>query len=160
MFFNNGYCCMLIRQRRNLAEQRMTIFVLVSMFLFTLFPLPLSANTDIETTAVTEPILALQVTPERCIALHRGQTCYLDVEFKWTLDVVDDYCLINTTTNELLRCWKQQKQGQHIHEFQSSQSNRFSLITRAESIEVGATKIEVAWVYNSTKRAKSGWRLF
>ena len=42
----------------------------------------------------------LEVTPKRCIALRKGQKCYLEVTFQWQHPQVSDYCLVNKTTNK------------------------------------------------------------
>ena len=102
----------------------------------------------------------LEVTPERCIALHKGQKCYLEVTFKWQHSKISDYCLVNTTTNKIIKCWQQQGKGQLSFDFQSKLSNDFALREQKSVIDLARTQIPVAWVYKSTKRPKSTWRLF
>lgn len=102
----------------------------------------------------------LEVTPERCIALHKGQKCYLEVTFKWRHSLASDYCLVNTTTNKIIKCWQQQAEGQFSFDFQSKLSNDFALRKQKSAIDVASTQIPVAWVYKSAKRQKSTWRLF
>jgi hypothetical protein len=104
--------------------------------------------------------LTLVVTPERCVALHRGQTCYLDVVFTWQHAEQGDYCLVNKTTNIQIKCWDQKEKGEYRLDFQSPASNYFGLRKKSSQVDLVSTKIEVAWVYNSSKRAKSSWRLF
>jgi hypothetical protein len=113
-----------------------------------------ASSADIATTA------HLEVTPERCIALHKGQKCYLEVTFKWRHSQISDYCLVNTTTNKVIKCWQQQAQGQFNFDFQSKLSNKFSLRKKESTINLANTQIPVAWVYKSAKRPKSTWRLF
>ncbi|MBC3766332.1 DUF3019 domain-containing protein [Neptunicella marina] len=102
---------------------------------------------------------ALLVTPERCIALHRGQMCYLDVTINWHTYHANDYCLINKTDNKVVTCWKDRKQGTHSFEFQGVQSTDYSL-QDPTGRDVANAKVVVAWVYKSTKRTVSTWRLF
>jgi hypothetical protein len=102
----------------------------------------------------------LSVTPERCIALHKGQTCYLEVTFNWQHPDVDDYCLVNATSSRVITCWQQEKKGQFSFDFQSTMSNDFALRSKKSGKVHANAKILVAWVYKSSKRAKSTWRLF
>lgn len=102
----------------------------------------------------------LEVTPKRCIALHKGQKCYLEVTFKWRQSTISDYCLVNTTTNKTIKCWQQQGEGQLNFDFQSKLSNDFVLRKPNSTIDLARTRIPVAWVYKSNKRPKSTWRIF
>lgn len=102
----------------------------------------------------------LEVTPKRCIALHKGQTCYLEVTFKWRHSTISDYCLVNTTTNKTIKCWQQQGEGQFNFDFQSKLSNDFVLRKQNSAIDLASARIPVAWVYKSNKRPKSTWRIF
>ena len=102
----------------------------------------------------------LDVTPKRCIALHKGQTCYLEVTFSWQTPKIDDYCLVNTTTSRVITCWQQEKKGQFGFDFQSTISNDFVVRSQKSGKIHAMAQIPVAWVYKSSKRAKSTWRLF
>jgi len=102
----------------------------------------------------------LKVTPKPCVALHKGQKCYLEVTFSWQHSQVSNYCLVNTTINKTMRCWKQQTKGEFSFDFQSKLSNDFALRSQKSAIDIARTTIPVAWVYKSSKRAKSTWRLF
>ncbi|NQY33680.1 MAG: DUF3019 domain-containing protein [Alteromonadaceae bacterium] len=101
----------------------------------------------------------LEVTPERCIALRKGQTCYLEVTFKWQQGESSDYCLINVTRNSVLKCWRNRSKGQYSFDFQSSKSNTFVLRSKNSNVDLAQAHIVVAWVYKSTKRSKLSWRL-
>lgn len=102
----------------------------------------------------------LKVTPKPCVALRKGQTCYLEVTFKWQHPKMSDYCLINTTKRKTMKCWKQQTKGDYSFDFQSKQSNDFALRYQESVTDIVRATIPVAWVYKSSKRAKSTWRLF
>jgi hypothetical protein len=102
----------------------------------------------------------LKVTPKPCVALHKGQKCYLEVTFSWQHPQLSNYCLVNSTTNKTIKCWQQQTQGQFNFDFQSILSNDFALRKQESSIDLARTVIPVAWVYKSSKRAKSTWRVF
>lgn len=109
---------------------------------------------------IEKQVAHLKVTPKRCIALRKGQKCYLEVTFNWQHPKVNDYCLVNTTTNKTMKCWQQQTQGKFNFDFQSTLSNDFALRSRESPIDLAHAQIPVAWVYKSSKRAKSTWRLF
>lgn len=102
----------------------------------------------------------LDVTPERCIALHKGQICYLEVTFLWQHAKTGDYCLVNITNNKEIHCWQQSKNGQFSFDFQSAISHDFVLRSQKSGKVHANAQIPVAWVYKSSKRAKSTWRIF
>lgn len=115
---------------------------------------------SITTPSNSRQLAQLTVTPKPCVALHKGQKCYLEVTFSWQHPQVSNYCLVNTTTNKTIRCWKQQTKGQFSFDFQSKLSNDFALRNQESAIDIARASIPVAWVYKSSKRAKSTWRLF
>jgi hypothetical protein len=124
----------------------------------------ISAKADtvksISTPSNSGQLARLKVTPKPCVALHKGQKCYLEVTFSWQHPQVNNYCLVNTTTNKTMRCWKQQAKGEFSFDFQSKLSNNFALRHQASTTDIAKATIPVAWVYKSSKRAKSTWRLF
>jgi len=102
----------------------------------------------------------LEVSPKKCIALRKGQKCYLEVIFRWQHSQVSNYCLVNITTNETMKCWQHQDKGEFSFDFQSRLSNDFALRFKGSISNLAQTRIPVAWVYKSSKRARSTWRLF
>lgn len=115
---------------------------------------------SITTPSNLRQLAQLTVTPKPCVALHKGQKCYLEVTFRWQHPQVSNYCLVNTTTNKSIICWQQQTKGEFSFDFQSKLSNNFALRNQESTIDIARTTIPVAWVYKSSKRAKSTWRLF
>ena len=53
----------------------------------------------------------LFVTPERCVALRQGQTCYQEVIFSWRQAQKGNYCLVNLSTKQVLTCWQNTDQN-------------------------------------------------
>ncbi len=102
----------------------------------------------------------LNVTPEQCVALRKGQTCYLEVTFDWQYATAGNYCLVNTTRNKVLKCWNRATKGQYSFDFQSVKSNNFELRQQSSGNILARTQVVVAWVYKSNTRSKSRWRLF
>lgn len=109
---------------------------------------------------ITANATHLEVSPKKCIALRKGQKCYLEVVFSWQHTKISDYCLVNITTNEIMKCWLQQSKGEFSFDFQSTLTNDFALRFQDSASDLASARIPVAWVYKSSKRAKSTWRLF
>lgn len=148
-----------IQQINKILHLNMPILLMIICWLT-----PFSAKAD-NIQSVTTPdnskqLAQLKVTPKPCVALRKGQKCYLEVTFSWQHPQVNNYCLVNTTTNKIIRCWKQQNKGDYSFDFQSKLSNSFALRHQESTIDIAQTTIPVAWVYKSSKRAKSTWRLF
>ena len=107
----------------------------------------------------SESEASLKVTPKSCVALHKGQTCYLEVTFDWQAKL-NNYCLVNKTRSQIMKCWNNQTTGQYSFDFQSTQTNDFTLQLQDSYQDVANAQIVVAWVYKSKTRSKSSWRLF
>lgn len=106
------------------------------------------------------PTNALSVTPKQCIALHKGQLCYLDVTFKWQQPTSGNYCLVNITTNNLVKCWSNSEQADLAYDFSAIETHKFALRHSQSDVNIATAQIPVVWVYKSKRRAKSSWRLF
>lgn len=105
-----------------------------------------------------EPVLAAK--PDRCVALHQGQVCYQTVRFVWrALDPVYDYCLLESPGGAVVHCWLGGRTGEITFEFGSAQSQVFEL-KRSDGELISEVEIVVAWVYKSSRKRSSGWRLF
>ena len=104
--------------------------------------------------------IGLHVTPERCVALRQGQTCYQEVTFTWRQSQQGNYCLIALSTMEVLQCWQQANSGKFEWDFQSPESQEFVLRIQDQSNNLSVTPITVSWVFKSSKRPKSSWKLF
>jgi hypothetical protein len=102
----------------------------------------------------------LFVTPERCVALRQGQTCYQEVTFSWHLPQKGNYCLMNLSTKQILKCWQNTDQGRFNLDFQATQSTDFSLRAEKQDTDLSKTHITVSWVFKSSKRPKASWKLF
>jgi hypothetical protein len=156
----------LIQQnKKNRVEINLITRLAVPIFLLIVcWFIPVSAKAE-TTKSNTVPsnssqLAQLKVTPKPCVALRKGQKCYLEVTFSWQHPQVSNYCLVNTTTSKTIRCWKQQTKGEFSFDFQSKLSNNFALRNQESTTDIAQATIPVAWVYKSSKRAKSTWRLF
>ena len=138
-------------------KQTIVLFFTCGFILFSANAAATQSNTM---TNNSVQLAQLKVTPKPCVSLRKGQKCYLEVTFKWLHPKVSDYCLVNITTNKLVKCWQQQAKGEFSFDFQSRLSNDFVLRQQGSATNLARTQIPVAWVYKSSKRAKSTWRLF
>ncbi|WP_028771476.1 DUF3019 domain-containing protein [Shewanella waksmanii] len=131
----------------------MTKCCLFRVILILLLIAPLSAvadHADINFTA----------TPEQCVALHKGQTCYQDVLFQWQTPAVGRYCLVESKNGQQLTCWDGRAVQQYRYGFESNTSTAYSLIRNNELTPLAEVKVVVTWVYKAPKQSQSGWRLF
>jgi hypothetical protein len=102
---------------------------------------------------------SLQVEPEKCVTLQQGRTCYLDVKVNWKNRIKGDYCLVQESMLEPLKCWNNTDQGQFEYEFASDRTHSLHLIKQVDKTILYSTEIAVKWVYKSSQRA-SVWRIF
>ena len=114
--------------------------------------------------AHADPTAEMDLSPERCIALNEGQTCYQTVTVTWQTDTAGDYCLMSEKMTLALVCWENSRQGKAKMEFASSETVTFRLrLTDTDNqttYVVAQADIIVTWVYSDTKRRRNSWRLF
>ena len=108
----------------------------------------------------SEELPILKVKPNKCIALHKGQECYQTVKFRISEIQDEKYCLIENEVAAPLFCWSETSTQIFSFEFVSTQSKTYYLRNESKNKIVAETQISVAWVYKSTKKPTSGWRLF
>lgn len=107
-----------------------------------------------------EAPVAFTATPERCVALHKGQMCYQDVLFQWKTPEIGDYCLVQSLNQTKLVCWEGGAMQQYQYSFKGDKTTAFSLIRSGEQKRLALAKVVVTWVYKAPKQSQSGWRLF
>ena len=153
--------CILNNKKQINKVTKLYIVILLGIF-SAVIPTMVNATESLDKTVIngTEQLAQLKVTPKPCVALRKGQKCFLEVTFNWQHPTPSNYCLVNATTNKTMKCWQQQNKGEFSFDFQSTLSNDFVLRQAESTIDLARTKIAVAWVYKSSKRAKSTWRIF
>ncbi|QFU21881.1 DUF3019 domain-containing protein [Shewanella eurypsychrophilus] len=104
--------------------------------------------------------IAFTATPKRCIALHKGQTCYQDVLFRWQTPQSGQYCLVLNKDQRKLTCWNGKAIQEYQYSFEGDKTTTFSLIHKDETQPLAQLKVVVTWVYKAPKQSGSGWRLF
>lgn len=126
----------------------------VKMILFALFALlPFSVHAQSETDL-------FNVKPNRCIALHQGQTCFMSVRFEWQTPETGDYCLFDDFNSSPLICWSGNGLASFRHEFESSKNVVYEIREKQNQQLILQTLVKISWVYKSNNRSKSRWRLF
>jgi hypothetical protein len=134
--------------------------IIPSAFYFILILLALTWANYSRAEQTNQSSIGLFVSPQRCVALRQGQTCYQEVTFSWRLAQKENVCLINLLTKQVLKCWQNTEQGKFDLDFQSTQSTDFVLRAEKQDIDLSTTHITVSWVFKSSKRPKSSWKLF
>lgn len=102
----------------------------------------------------------LSVSPNRCVALRQGQTCFKDLTVKWRAPNNANYCVRFKGEETMLRCWQNRKEASFIFDFQSNRTRTIELVNQDSNRVFGKAEITIAWVYKSKSRAKASWRLF
>jgi|GEM_PF-3129884 len=112
----------------------------------------------------------LEATPATCVALHRGQTCYVRVALSWSRLGPGRWCLRRGTAVELLTCWRDDTIRAWSHRYASADRETYLLVADpantkgasgiATSAHRATATVSTAWVYRGRRRGSTGWRLF
>jgi hypothetical protein len=136
------------------------VIFMITRLSFTAMFITLIWASGVHAAATNQYSVGLHVTPERCVALRQGQTCYQEVTFNWRQSQKGNYCLVELSTKHVLQCWQQVNSGMFAWDFQSNESREFALRGQDQTENLAATHITVSWVFKSSKRPKSSWKLF
>ncbi|CAM4272179.1 DUF3019 domain-containing protein [Shewanella denitrificans] len=104
--------------------------------------------------------IAFTATPERCVALYKGQICYQEVLFRWQTPSQGEYCLIMSKSGRRITCWNGASQQEYHYSFEGDKTTSFSLVADDNAEPLAQVKVVVTWVYKAPKQSQSGWRLF
>lgn len=110
------------------------------------------------TPSVNASEVKLTVTPDKCVALRKGQTCYQTLRIKFTSSNIGDYCLGIAGQSKTLQCWSRITSAEYRYELAASEAADFEVIDANQSA-VASAKVTISWVYKQT-RSRSRWRLF
>lgn len=108
--------------------------------------------------SVTAADAVLTVTPDKCVALRKGQVCYQNLRLTFETSRQGDFCLFAADQAQPLQCFSGVSSGEVIYPFASEQAMEFNL-TNAESMVLARAEITIAWVYKKS-RNRNRWRLF
>lgn len=103
---------------------------------------------------------SLSVRPDRCIALHQGQTCYASLAFRWNTPATGEYCLFDDRKSEPLICWIGDRRVAFKHEFVADRNVVYDIRTRNGQQSLSQVLVKISWVYKSNTESNSRWRLF
>lgn len=121
----------------------------------------LSANSSFSLFAdVPLEHIELKTKPDRCIALRQGQKCFQKVQFTWSTPPSNDYCLYEQEETQALACWHGNELSRLSFRFESVSDREFYIFNETQKTKKAHTRIRVGWVYKSSKKISTGWRLF
>ena len=101
--------------------------------------------------------IQLQIKPDKCVAMRRGQVCFQRLRFSIDLPDTGEYCL-HRESDEPLQCWKNSSSVKYTYELKSDKTVVFYLYHNKK--KVAEKTVTVAWVYNNKSRRRNSWRLF
>jgi putative salt-induced outer membrane protein YdiY len=124
-----------------------------SSLLLMLFAINSVANaTDIQA--------SMNVSPEQCVAMRQGQSCYVSVQLSWQVDTPGNYCLYTEGESRALSCWENTAKGEIKKSFDSKVNLEFSLRRQNESSSLASAVVKMAWVHKKKGQARKSWRIF
>ncbi len=103
---------------------------------------------------------SMTVSPEQCVAMRQGQTCYVSVELSWQVDTPGNYCLYTAGEPKALNCWINSSVGDMKKSFDSKVNLEFSLRHQNDSISVATAVVKMAWVHKKKGQPRKSWRIF
>jgi len=107
-----------------------------------------------------ESAVTLSVTPDRCIALQQGQTCYATLNFRWETPNVGEFCLFSQAQSDPIVCWVGSSPLPYRHEFASDENVNYEIRLKKAKEVLARTLVKISWVYKSNTKSTSRWRLF
>lgn len=102
---------------------------------------------------------ALTLLPNKCVALHKGRTCYAELKFQWKVKIKGDYCLYEEALTSPIKCWRQSNRGYFEYNFQSSVSRSYILVAESTKETIAKGGVSVNWVHKSPDKRRR-WRIF
>lgn len=132
---------------------RLLIQIKTSSLLLLLLTINAIANAaDIQAT--------MNVSPEQCVAMRQGQTCYVSVQLSWQVDTPGDYCVYGAGQAKALNCWQNSTMGELKKSFNSKVNLEFSLRRQNDSASLASAEVKMAWVHKKKGQARTSWRIF
>jgi len=100
----------------------------------------------------------LTITPNKCVALRKGQTCYQSIVVRYNAPDKSDLCLVRDDLTEPLVCWKNITNVEYSYRFVSDKSVWFRIVGVDQTSKASA-RVNVSWVYKRSRK-RNRWRLF
>jgi len=102
----------------------------------------------------------LSVTPNRCIALQQGQSCFATLKFHWTTPPSGEFCLFDERRKDPLVCWIGNSITTHVQTFESDKNVGYDIRLKSNNESLADVLVKISWVYKSNNSSTSRWRLF
>ena len=101
----------------------------------------------------------LSALPNKCVALHKGRTCYAQITMRFSVPRPGQYCLLRREDEKVIACEAIERYGLFKLQFESTSKQAYLLVEQLTKKEVAQAMIDVAWVHQKKSR-KRRWRLF
>lgn len=102
----------------------------------------------------------IHLRPTQCVALHKGQTCFQKIQLTLHNKQQQRLCVFRSEAKEPLLCAEPAELKQLSITFEGKESLPFYVIEQAQQTIVASTLFEVSWVYRSSRKNSTDWRLF
>ncbi len=143
----------MLSKKMNKQLNRLLIQIKTSGLLLLLLAMNSVAN-------ATEIQASMNVSPEQCVAMRQGQSCYVSVQLSWQVDTPGNYCLYTEGESRALNCWENTAKGEIKKSFDSKVNLEFSLRRQNESSSLASAVVKMAWVHKKKGQARKSWRIF
>lgn len=130
------------------------------MLMFIFHPNALANDGTVKAVQKEPMLVSMTVSPDQCIAMTEGQTCYVDIEINWQSSAVGDFCLFDSSQTAAIQCWTQKSKGVFQQEMASKKNVIYSLRRQQDSLLLSKTELEMAWVHKKRGKPTTWWRLF
>jgi hypothetical protein len=125
-----------------------------------LAPMVFSLSIEAQQTRPHERTNSISLNPKQCVALTKGNSCYLDISLSWTAVEKGEYCLYSSQEKAAVKCWQDEIGGVFEGEITLKDNVSFSLKTGKSDILLSSVELEMLWVYKNKQRSHSTWRMF
>jgi len=102
----------------------------------------------------------MTISPDQCVAMTEGQTCYVDIELQWQASSIGEYCLFSSRQENAIQCWSQTSKGRFQQEVASTQNVIYTLRKQQTNVRLAQSELEMAWVHKRRGKPSTWWRLF
>ncbi|MBX2881627.1 MAG: DUF3019 domain-containing protein [Granulosicoccus sp.] len=103
--------------------------------------------------------VTLKAKPQACVALHKGQRCFIQITLSWNVPNDQEYCLFKDKQGAPFHC-TDTGNSQLIVDYSSATSVLYTLRASGQDEELASTTVTTSWVYRTGRRSSSSWRLF
>jgi len=99
-----------------------------------------------------------KAVPASCVALHKGQRCFMDLALSWQSSGKMELCVFRDNSIAAIAC-SSKSQVQVNVKYSSDKAHDYWLRDKAGNT-LASVQVKTAWVYRTGRRSSSSWRLF